>query len=243
VLSTTQQAVNTQKNILADIVVKESIGCPVDIKATVVLEKGVNLPLVDSEIRFNLVNFINEQSLGGSIKPSEIVTVINSVPGVNYVVLPLTHVSFAQDTFILREKISLSVSGYNRVGSLSNNRVNVWAIDSEISNKTQDLGGIRGRVFIEKEEMKVLNSIDRLVSSSWVHKSATIIGNQGLNIQGIQTNNRILVALNIGDDPSKYDFYVDYNVEGTIETQSELRLNGFSFFKTGDFSFTYDEVQ
>jgi len=243
VISNTQSSVDLNKNLMADIAVKEAISCLVDIKATVILDKGVSLPLIDSEIRFNLINFINELSLGGSIRHSEVVSVINNVVGVNHVILPLTQMSFASDTFILRESISLAVGGYNHISSLSNSKVNVWAIDSQLLNKTQELGGDRGRVFIEQEEMTILGTVERLNSSLWEHKTATIVGNQGLNIVGVETSNRVLLALNVGDDPSKYTFYVDYNVEGTIETVSELKLDNFSFFKTGDLNFTYEEVQ
>ena len=243
VVNNTQTGVDGNKNIFADIVVKEAIGCSVDVKATVVLDRGVDSTLVDSEIRYSLTSFINESSLGGSIRHSEIVTVLNNVDGVNHIILPLTQMSFAQDTYILRETISLSASGFNRVASLSNSRVNVYSIDSELLNKTQDLGGLRGRVFIGKEEMGILDTLDRNNASSWGHKVATIVNDVGLGIEGVKTNNRILFALNIGESPSDYTYYVDYNVEGTIETVSELKLNGFSFFKTGSLAFTYEEVQ
>lgn len=243
VVSNAQNSIDNSKNIFADIVVKEAIGCFVDIKATVVLDRGVRSTLVDSEIRYALTSFINESSLGGSIRHSEVVTVLNSVDGVNHVVLPLTQMSFAHDTYILRESISLGSSGFNRVPSLSNSRVSVWAIDSELLNKTQDLGGARGRVFIEKEEMRMLDTLERVNSPSWEHKTCTIVNDVGLGIEGIKTNNRILIALNIGESPSEYSYYVDYNVEGQIETVSELKLNNFSFFRTGDLNFTYEEVQ
>jgi uncharacterized phage protein gp47/JayE len=245
ILKTAQESLDAQKNIGADVLVKEIRPCSVSVSAVVILERGQDVVQVDTDLRFALSRFITSQSIGGEIRPSEIIREINNTAGVSHVRLPLTRMSLKEDSFILREEINVDVGNYRRITSLSNANAYVWVIDTRLLNMPKDLGGMRARVVIkndrtqEETEMSLLDGVERLSASYWKKNTACIIGSLGV---GLIPNSaaKVVLGLPIGADPSEYVVYVDYVVEDKIEVVSEIKLNAVSYFEVGDLSFTYE---
>lgn len=245
VISNAQQEVEAQKNITADVVVKEIRSAALSINATVVLDSGYDASSVNGLLQYNLANFITTDSIGGVIRPSEIIKEINNTDGVSHVRLPMTRMSFNGGTKILREEVLIGVGNYTRVDNLSNANVNVWKISSRLLNTPVDGGGENARVYLINEssgverELTLLDSMQRANSSSWTKDTAGIVGQLGF--QAISDgDSKLLIGLALGDDPSEYRVEVSYEVEERVEVISEARLNNFSHFTTGEISFTFE---
>lgn len=247
VLRNAQAVLDAQKNLGADVLAKEIRPCLVSISAVVILESGVSMVDVDANLRYALAKFITSQSLGGAIRPSEVIREINSISGVSHVRLPLTRMSLAQGSSIIREEINVDVGNYRRVLSLSNGAAYVWVIDTRLLNTPIDGGGGNPRIFLRNDntkverELRILNSVDRLNSSKWLPNTATIIGDLGVGLIS-NSASKVVIGLPIGDDPSEYVLLVDYEVADKIEVVTEVRLNSVSYFEVGDLSFTYEGI-
>jgi uncharacterized phage protein gp47/JayE len=241
VVPTAQANLDANKNLGADVVVKETIPVSVDIVATIVLERGVSISSADTILRYNLTNFIEKAILGGKIYLSEIIREMNNTTGVSHVRLPLTRLSVGAGSYILREEINPALGVYTQL-SLSNSKVAVWAIDTPIQNLPIDGGGEMGRVFINGVEATLLNTLQRTNSAYWDIGRATIVGAQGLGVGYPNTARKVIVALPHGISPVSQTLKVDYIVESSTEVVSEISLNEFSYFVMGDMSFTYEVV-
>ena len=121
-------------------------------------------------------------------------------------------------------------------------------VDTRLLNTPQDKGGEGARIFKRNKStgvetsLALLDDVQRVASSNWLSNTASFIGNAGL--AGVEdSSSKIVVGLEIGDDPSAYTFEVDYVVEDKDEVISEARLNNFSAFSVGELSFTFEEVQ
>jgi hypothetical protein len=246
VIKTAQDLLDKQKNLGADVVVKEIRKAPLNISASVFLTQGTSSSDVNDLLQYNLSNLIISNNVGGVLRPSEVVREINATEGVSHVSLPLVRMSFAEDTFIVREKVKVSLSEYREVTSLSNSSIRVWIIDTRILNTPQIGGGTGARVFkknksTEKEtSLTLLNNLEKSTPSNWVKDTAFILGDSGLT--GLsESSSKLLVGLEAGDDPSVYGFELDYVVSDKIEVITEARLNEFSSFSVGDLSFTFEE--
>lgn len=241
VISTAQTEMDNNKNLGADVVVKEVVPVSVDISATVVLERGVSSVSADSVLRFNLTNFVEKSLLGGTLYLSEIIREITNTTGVSHVRLPLSRFAVGEGSYILKEIISPSLGGGTQL-SLSNSKVAVWAINPPLAHLPVDGGGALARVFIDGVEATLLSSLERVNTAAWVENRAAIVGLQGLGSGYSNTARKLIVALPHGSDPSEHTFRVDYIVEASSDVVSEISLNEFSYLEIGEMSFTYEVV-
>lgn len=248
VVNTAQNLLDTQKNLGADVLVKEIRDVPLSIGASVVLEAGYDAIDVEALLRFNLSSLIYSNPFGGAIRPSEVVREINATEGVSHVSLPLVRMSFSEGSSIIRERVKVALSGYREVSALSNGVARVWLIDTRLLSTPQDEGGLEARVFKrnlatgEETALSLLTAIERVSSANWKKDTASILGEGGLSGES-ESDAKILVALEVGDDPYNYTFEVDYIVADRTEVISEARLNEFSAFSVGDIAFTFEEEQ
>lgn len=246
VVKNAQDLLDAQKNLGADVLVKEIREAPLNINASIVLERGFSSSDVNALLQYNLSSFIVSTNIGGVIRPSEIIREINSTEGVSHVSLPLVKLSFAEGTSIIREEVKVALSEYREISSLSNGLSRVWVIDTRLLNTPIDAGGLSARVFKKslstgvETELSVLSDIERNNSANWKANTATILGDSGL-VGLDESASKIAVGLEVGDDPYSYVFYVDYTVAEKIEVISEARLNEFSSFSVGELSFTFEE--
>jgi len=240
VLGNVQTQLNNTKHLTADILVKECIACPVDIKANIVVKKGYQVSQIDLAIRNNVQNYISSLNLGSKLRISDVVRVLDNADGVAYIDLPLTQLAFSLNTPVIREEITPNNS-YTQIVSLTTGVALAWLIDINFNNLVLDNGGELGRVYGNGAEFNLVftNLITTLCNTP---NSACIIGNSDLVIGGnpiVNSKNKLLVALPIGKSPSDYTFHVNYQTEDGLGYVNNLTLNPFSYFTTGNLNFTY----
>lgn len=246
VVKNAQDLLDTQKNLGADVLVKEIREAPLNINASIVLERGFASSDVNALLQYNLSSFIASTNIGGVIRPSEIIREINSTEGVSHVSLPLVNLSFSEGTFIVREEVKTALAESREISALSNGLSRVWVIDTRLLNTPVDAGGLGARVFKKnlstgvETELLVLSDIERNNSANWKANTATILGDAGL-VGTDESASKIVVGLEVGDDPYNNVFYVDYTVANKVEVISEAILNEFSYFSVGEISFTFEE--
>jgi hypothetical protein len=252
VLSTVQDDIDKTKHLSADVLVKDTLEAPVNIKGVVVLNRGYRPSDIDPLIKISLSNLINTFSLGGQIYSSDVIREIDSVEGVSYVNVPLTQLSLQENTLILREKVDLNaIGGFRLISELSDNSYQVWLSEEKLKNVSIDGGGVGARVFIDKSETTLLSVSNRQSKTAWFNHHSTIIGNEGLRVLNslgnlvllADTDNRVAVSLPVGEHPSTYNIEVDYRTGDPTNEVKNLVINKLSYFTVGDFSFTYEEIQ
>jgi len=247
VVANAQREIDANKNITADVLVKETRGLPLSIQATVLLERGYSSVDVNALLQYNLSSFILNSAIGGEIRPSEIIKEINNTEGVSHVRLPLTRMSFKGGSQVLREEVLIGAGGYEQVASLSNGVAYVWVISSRLLSTPVSGGGERARVYLINETtgderlLTLLDASQRESSASWVVDSASILGESG-SASISDGDSKLLLGLAIGEDPSEYRVEVSYEVADRVEVISEAVLNNFSYFEVGDITFTFEEA-
>lgn len=247
VVANAQREIDAQKNLTADVLVKEIRGVPLSLQATVLLQQGYSSVDVNALLQYTLSAFIQTSSIGGVIRPSQIIKEINNVEGVSHVRLPLTRMSYQGGSLILREEVLIGAGGYDQVYALSNGVVSVWVISTRLLSTPVDGGGETARVYLinetteEERELTLLGSSEREFSSKWLQDTACILGENG-TASVSNGDSKLLLGLAIGDDPSEYRVEVSYEVADRVEVISEARLNDFSYFEVGDITFTFEEA-
>lgn len=249
VVNDVQKTVDKQKHLTADVLVKETIGAPVNIKGVVVLKRGASPSDVDSLIKGSLSNLLNISDLGGEVHSSDVIREIDAVEGVSYVNVPLTELALRQGTFILREDMTSNSPGaFRRLDQLSNDSRIVWVSSSNIKNTATDGGGDGALVLIDGREVNTLSVSSRISLGAWRETVGTIVGSEGLivSIGGTptlieNTENRVVFSLPIGVDPSTVSVMINYRTGDATGRVEDLYLNPLAYFTVGDFSFTYEE--
>ena len=250
VVDNVQDTIEAQKNITADVVVKEVLSAGVNIKGVVVLSRGASVADVDTAVKASLTNLINSNSLGGAIYSSDVIRVIDGVEGVSYLKVPLTQLSLTEGTLILREEVSTrDLGAFTLVSELSQGGNQVWLSTSRLSHVAQDSGGAGAVVRIGDTVATLLSSSERTVPSVWESYTATVVGAEGVRVPNLQggltllpnSTHRVAISLPVGLSPSDVDVFVHYRVGDSIGEVGDLVLNRFSYFSTGELSFTYEE--
>jgi len=191
VIKTTQDALDAQKHLTADVLVKEAVEIPTDITATITLQSGASRSRADTRLRTNLATFLRALPLGSAVRQSDVIAVIDGTTGVSYVQTPLTKLARGPGARVVRESIStvtesetLLLLGTPQV-PLTTDTVRTWLLDDELNNPTSNAGGpttdFRGvfqddfaLAFLESDPLSIVNSPNQ----------AFIIGNAGLAIPG-----------------------------------------------------------
>ena len=73
VVKNAQDLLDAQKNLGADVLVKEIREAPLNVNASIVLERGFASSDVNALLQYNLSSFIASTNIGGVIRPSEII--------------------------------------------------------------------------------------------------------------------------------------------------------------------------
>jgi hypothetical protein len=269
IVSTTQNEVDAKKHATADVLVKDGINTPVNIEATVLVQKGRDQTTVDSSLRTNLQNFFTNLRLGDSVRQSDIIGVIEGTEGVSYVVVPLYLLSREVGYPIPNEAVNTDVAADSTlVSSLSTNSVAVYLLNNGLTTATVDGGGVGGEyrgVFQDEVGMNLLDGTATLSSLGIEAGRAYIVGNGGAVIQGISddatliaegyvteslrvarrkelTSNHVLISLPVGSSPVAHQYAAFYNVGLSTGTQ-DLDASPLEYFSAGVFTFTYDEAR
>ena len=246
VVNNAQLAIDETKHLIADVLVKETLEVPVNVNAVVILNKGVSSTSVDTLVRTSLSNLINGLGLGGSLRMSDVISVIDAQQGVSYVKVPLVEMSVATNTLILREAVPSEVinAEYIEIPQLGSSTVAVWMLTTPLEFTSVEKGGAGGKVFKDKVEMTMLSTPSNPLN--YKVDTCYILGANGVSVGSpsvLVPNSayRVLVALKRGDDPSEHKFEVNYRVATSSGLVKDIVISDLAYFTVGTLSFTYEE--
>ena len=190
----TQSAIDGDRHVTADVVVKDTIPTGVNIKATVVLLRNQVLSKVDGAIRTNLARLFGAMALGQPVRQSDILAIIDNTPGVSYVVAPLVTLCKTDGAIIVRESLVSEVPNTDFVQITdtrwnSNNLVDVFILTQPLESGTINGGGAINdfrSVFNGPVQFTNYDTLpdDNGVPIKNLPNAAFIIGNEGMNIPG-----------------------------------------------------------
>ena len=267
IVSLAQNAIDDTKHATADVLVKEAIPAPLDLSATVVLQKGRDPVVVDQALRTNLDNFFASLRLDNAVRQSDVISVIEQTVGVSYVVVPLTKMVRSEGSTVVWDLISTDTATESVVlSSLSTNAASVYILTNPLSAATVDGGGettdFRG-VFQNEIALDLLESTASLNALGVTVGRAYIIGGEGRSIVGYSddatliaqgyvtataiqarrldlTANHVLISLPIGVSPTAYSYATIY-VVGQDGGTKDIDVGPTEYAIIGNLTLTYDE--
>jgi hypothetical protein len=267
IVSQTQDAIDENKHATADVLVKEAVPIPLDVRATVILVRGRERAVVDSTLRTNMANFFNNLRLGDAVRQSDVIDVIEQTEGVSYVVVPLSLMVPQELSTIVRENVSTdSASESVFLTSLSTSSASVYILTNALLYATTDGGGPQGffkAVFQDDVALDLLAPVRPLASLGLDPGLSYVLGNDGRAIEGYSddatlisqgfvtsdsiearrkelTANRILVSVPVGEAPTAYAYSATY-VVGEDSGSKNVEPGAAQYITAGTLLFTYDE--
>jgi len=263
-ISTTQNIIELNKPLTADVLVKKALAVPVDVEATVVLSVGASSGVVDNNIRTTLANFFATLTLGDPVRQSDLVEIMDSTRGVSYVILPITRMTRQEAAMVLRESLVVgSLSDYTHLPNVSG-VADVYLLQNQLDFVAQEGGGseedFRG-VFQDQVLLETLSQPNNYYLGSGVGR-AYIIGDGGLSIQGFsddltlsnegftpneyatvrkeRTGNRVMISTPKNKLPTECSYSVTYYV-GYDKAVKNIDPIDAEYLTLGNISLTYEE--
>jgi hypothetical protein len=270
VIGVTQNAVDANSHITADVLVKAAVRVPVDITATIVLRPRQTKNQVDSLVKSNLAQLFGVLALGDPLYESDVIRAIDQTDGVSHVVTPLVKLTRGDDAMVVREPILVNrVGGASKLDAWSSPSVHSYILADALDSVTDDAGGpstaFRG---VFQDEERLVHVETRPNSFGFPLRSsvgqAFIIGSEGIEILGYSDNatlqvqfpfatpedlqqkriqitaNRVVVTVAPENHPSDYSYTVTYTVQGDTGTKS-IDPGPVEYLVLGDLEFTYDQ--
>jgi hypothetical protein len=254
---------NTRRHITADVLAKQSIDNQVDLETTVQLLAGATKEKTDPQIRTNVSLELNRKFIGQGSAQSDIINAVDSTTGVDYEVVPMARMAYADGSRRLRESV---LSTFIRLYSLDIGGNRAYLLTNELQNPTTDGGGLstehRG-VFQDDEAMSLATDIAQLCTAT---DQAYIIGASGAIIAGytdsvtlaaegfvtpeeqqtereIRTANHVCVSLVEipPDDPSLHSYQASYVIRGDSGAH-DISSATVEYIELGQFTITYREA-
>lgn len=191
-----QQTINTRRHVTADVLVKQAILNSVEIETTVQLKNGASKDSTDPAVRSSVSIELNQKLIGDGTAQSDIVNAIDSTDGVDFQVLPLARMGYADGS----QKMRVSISNDSiRLNSLDIGGNQVFILTTALRYPTTGGGGLttehRG-VFQDDEAMTLSSS---LTTVGQVTDAAYIIGADGATITGYSDDATITAETGITD--------------------------------------------
>ena len=257
-----QTRVNKLRNITGDPLVKQAVDNSVVIETTVQLVSGAKKDSVDPAIRTAASELLDQREIGQGVAQSDVIHVVDATSGVDYEVVPLARMTYADGSQRLRETVT---TAYIEMSSLNFEGNKVFLLADALENPTIDTGGAPTEhhgVFQDDIVMPMATSlalVGTVANQSW------IIGAQGAIIQGWsddatliaegfttqaaivserlrRTANRVLVCLPISVDtpnlPTRHAYSASYIVQGDSGAH-DFTSAPMEFLSLGDFTITY----
>ena len=190
VVSVTQSVTQSDSHITADTVSKWAIPLPVDIAATIAIEKNQVASRVDGRVRTALAQLFGTFELGTPVRQSDVIRAIDQVSGVSYVVTPVTKMVYGDDALLVREEVTTDLpSDFFQVADWSSPTVTIYLLKDGLSAATADAGGasneFRG---VFQDEVRLVHHETPPNFSGFPLRGATggafIIGAGGLVVPG-----------------------------------------------------------
>ncbi len=176
-----QQRLNQQRHITADVLAKQAVDNQVNIDTTVQLKRGSSKDVSDPAIRTNVSLELDSKIIGQGAAQSDVVEAIDSAKGVDFQVLPLAGMGYADGSRKLREAVR---STNLRVFSLDIGGNLVYILTNPLSYPTTDGGGLSTEhkgVFPDDEPLTLASSFSL---EGAVANQAYILGHDGASIPG-----------------------------------------------------------
>jgi hypothetical protein len=256
-----QRVINSRRHVTADVLVKQAILNSVELESTVQLKSGANKDKVDPAIRTSVSLELNQKLIGQGSAQSDIVNAIDSTDGVDFQVLPMARMGYADGSRRMRETV-LSTS--LQVPSLAIGGNQVFILANALQFPTTDGGGLKTEhrgVF--QDDVLLAMATDLLLVGQYANQSY-IIGYTGAIITGysddatlisegfsnladiaaerlVRTANRVLVSLSGAgvppDEPTHHSYAVSYIVRNDIGPH-DITASQVEFLDLGNFTLT-----
>lgn len=260
-----QRAVNARRHITADVVIKQAIQNSAEIETTVQLLTGATRDKVDPAIRSNVSLELNRRLIGQGIAQSDIIHSIDGTDGVDFQVIPLARMAYADGSRKLRESLS---SGSQLLTSLNAGGNRAFILTNPLKFPTTDGGGLATEhkgVFQDDEALTLVSNLSNVASGP---NQAFILGSTGAVITGYtdtatlvtagftttatqqaellrRTANHVVIALSGAglppDEPTNHTYSVSYVIRGDSGSK-DITSSAVEFVDLGNFTLTFREV-
>jgi len=259
-----QRTVNSRRHITADVLVKQAVLNSVELETTVQLLPGASRDKVDPQIRSNVSLELDQKLIGQGTAQSDLINAIDSTDGVDFQVVPLARMGYADGSRKLREPIS---SANLHIVSLDIGGNQVFILSNALRFPTTDGGGLttEHRGVFQDDEAMVLSATFANVGQ--VQGQAYIIGAGGASLDGYSddttliaagfttadaiaterlrlTSNHVLLSLSGAglppDDPGNHIYAVSYVVRNDVGPH-DIPAALVEFLDLGNFTLTIRE--
>ena len=257
-LDRVQGAINKQRHITADVLVKQAISNEVELEMTVVLEPGSSRAQVDADLRTNVSQLLNSKAIGEPVYQSDVVQAIENTTGVIYVVMPFARMALADGSLIIREPVNNDATFLEQQGNAK-----VYVLKDGLNYPTVAGGGDVSQhhgVFEDTQMMDLVSSYNDLFNGAG---KALVVGADGLNIAGYSddatltaagyataterearrktlTANRIFFSVDGNDSPENHTYAATYAVNRDSGSKS-IMVTDVTYLELGNFTITYQQ--
>jgi hypothetical protein len=258
-----QAILNTKRHVTADVLGKQAVVNDIDIETTVQLKKGATKDKTDPVVRTNTSLDLNKKLIGEGVAQSNVDAAVNDSTGVQFNVLPMAKMAYADGSQKLRESV---LSTFTHVASLDIGGNVAYILTNPLEFPTTDGGGLATEhkgVFQDDEAMTISSTLALVCSAS---HQAFIIGSGGAIIAGYsddatlasegflpneyvaerlrRTANHVVVSL-LGsglppDNPANHAYAASYIVRGDSGSH-DITVAQMEVIDLGVFTVTYRE--
>ncbi len=260
-LQQTQQVFDRMRHVTADVVVKQAISNPLDLETTVQLKAGATKDKVDPQLRTRVSQELNQKLIGQGSAQSDIIAVVDNTSGVDFEIVPLARMAYADGARRLRETIP---SEFLHLVTLDQGGNEVYLADTALQYPTTDGGGLETEHKGVFQDDVALSLVSDPNTVGLLPTQAAILGASGASLNGYsdditlqaqgfltqaardaerarRTGNRILISLALTvppDSPGKHLFAVSYVVRGDSGAK-DIAASQVEFLELGNLVVTY----
>lgn len=257
-----QRTVNAKRHITADVLVKQAILNSVALETTVQLTAGATKDTTDPAVRSSVSRELNQKLIGQGAAQSDVIKAIDSTSGVDFQVIPLARMGYADGSSKLRETVLPSAA---RVSSLDIGGNQVFILTNSLNYPTTDGGGLitEHKGVFQDDIALALSTLFSNVGQN--PNQAFIIGSGGAIITGYsddatliaagfidaedilaerlrRTANHVLVSLSGAgippDVPENHSYAASYVVRND-KGPHDITASQVEFIDLGDFTITF----
>jgi len=176
-----QIILDNKRHVTADVLAKQAVLNDIDIETTVQLARGASKDSTDPILRNNVSLDLNKKLIGQGVAQSNVDSAIDNSSGVQFNVLPMAKMAYADGSQKLREDV---LSTYKRVDSLDNGGNLGYILTNPLEFPTTDGGGLdTEHKGVFQDDIAMTLSPD-LASVCSLANQAFIIGSGGAIIMG-----------------------------------------------------------
>lgn len=264
-LSQLQRTINIRRHITADVLVKQAVVNSVELETTIRLKRGAKKDKVDPAVRSEVSRELNQKLIGEGSAQSDLINAVDSTEGVDFQVIPLARMGYADGSSKIRESLSSSSA---RVSSLDVGGNQAFILTNSLLYPTTDRGGLPTEhkgVFQDDESMVLSTTISNVAQHP---NQAFIIGASGSIIAGYsddatlqalgftdpedlleerlrRTANHVVVSLSGAglppDAPENHKYAVSYVIRGD-KGPHDMTASQVEFLDMGNMTLTFSSA-